>query len=1064
MKRLFPALVMACACASQTLAVQFTASNPSYFVVTGTGAGTNDFTITLSGSSGISQTLKPQFTVLFTGTKNPGYNENHDNYPLAPRTAILWTNCSMPIDDLNTMLAQPAWQTMMGGTCIVTSSTVAAGISRTWNYQFSATKTYTVSGTNSNGTLNLYSQGTTLPLKTMDTPIVMSATNTTVQEVATNFTFHWTFPTNPAFTLTAEMILPKSGGDPRITYHLVAKQEGYFSVGFTGAPTIASGSTSTVPQVALGTNNNLSNFVMCEADLTLPAILLQSSGSAAVPWSAALVVDPSDSEFLDDAGVPRVLDRTHSRFGMMIQRSMDASDTVQLMSFAPLLGGPESYLTVNQAYDFHLRYALQATGWPQLQAYLATNLYGLGDKRDNTGTGSMNGTIERLMAFLSDKNGKNYAMWDPQQKYFDYYCDYPGAFKPFSPLYGLSAAVITDDENFYTTRALPQVQFAISRRTNAWLTYAVEDTGQLSTPSNSLDPDKALGAPFIGAVQICGLHEFFGRAAVTGTNNRTSVFQLFTGSSAAHPYVKFSDAADYLAKYNMTNDPADLTKAIQLADQKAVSDPTYYRYQDWLDLYEASPKQTYLDAIKLGVYGFVSHNVVLSPPIPSGNVTVDIGGEAPLHVQAGGRNRRWGFPKAIGFPAPEQTVPAWRPALNGLPTEGYRGEFWMDDYGHLVRIAQLLRTDTLGDDYLKNIAHLGMVGRFANYPGDNRLVPSLVIEQPQLPENPMWMETHATVNPCHAWDIVAETLDFLISDFYYLSNGGINFPSRSTKGAVYRMRIYGDRPGNFYTDTGVWLWMPAGLLSINNPQIDYLSGYQPRTTPTGKDTLYLAFTNRSPTTQTFTATISPDCVNGATTFSGTAKRRVANGNPGNFSFNNGTLTVSIGARSIVTFALPGADLSRKLQAKMMDTSQPAFSGSNSYVQANIPYPGGSQFLTFKGKNGALIEDRKVTVYGMVISLGKGLSSAFIYSDAPPGDVITTETTSQPVKVISAKVSYRQGSTGSFTDTEGDNIYPYEFTIPYHEDQGPLEFYYKVTVPAPGGTTAELTTSSLTLAP
>lgn len=44
-------------------------------------------------------------------------------------------------------------------------------------------------------------------------------------------------------------------------------------------------------------------------------------------------------------------------------------------------------------------------------------------------------------------------MWHEEQEYYDYFTDLTGDFKPFTPLAGLSAAVVTDDEDFYRRRA-----------------------------------------------------------------------------------------------------------------------------------------------------------------------------------------------------------------------------------------------------------------------------------------------------------------------------------------------------------------------------------------------------------------------------------------------------------------------------------------------------------------------------------------------------------------------------------------------------------------------------------
>jgi len=55
------------------------------------------------------QTLSPRFTVMFS-EKDPGYHRNHQNYFLAPRTAIRWPNYQEDAATLNAWLkARSKW-------------------------------------------------------------------------------------------------------------------------------------------------------------------------------------------------------------------------------------------------------------------------------------------------------------------------------------------------------------------------------------------------------------------------------------------------------------------------------------------------------------------------------------------------------------------------------------------------------------------------------------------------------------------------------------------------------------------------------------------------------------------------------------------------------------------------------------------------------------------------------------------------------------------------------------------------------------------------------------------
>ena len=64
------------------------------------------------------------------------------------------------------------------------------------------------------------------------TPVTLTATTA----ASSNGRIEWTFPVRPEFKLHASLALPAGGGEPLITFELNAQEDGYFSVGYTGAP------------------------------------------------------------------------------------------------------------------------------------------------------------------------------------------------------------------------------------------------------------------------------------------------------------------------------------------------------------------------------------------------------------------------------------------------------------------------------------------------------------------------------------------------------------------------------------------------------------------------------------------------------------------------------------------------------------------------------------------------------------------------------------------------------------------------------------------------------------
>ena len=114
------------------------------------------------------------------------------------------------------------------------------------------------------------------------------------------------------------------------------------------------------------------------------------------------------------------------------------------------------------------------------------------------------------------------------------------------------------------------------------------------------------------------------------------------------------------------------------------------------------------------------------------------------------------------------------------------------------------------------------------------------------------------------------------------------------------------------------------------------------------------------------------------------------------------LQFSIPAKGIRAFAITGAQIHQRLQAKMFDPEAVRL-GPDSFCISDAPF----------GK-----------VHAMLLSMGKGLTNAFIYTDALPEDV------------ISAKFRYRQGN-GEWKEIK-DEIFPYELSTWINEKTGNFE--------------------------
>lgn len=911
------------------------------------------------------QRLVPEFTVLWSDTDPLCVrNASHPNYPVAPRNAVRWRNPAEPLEALNAWVGSPEFKSTTG----MAGAVKADGEKRTWEFRDAAGKVKVrVTGDRAFDTTRPFTVGHRVSLKPART----------IDEAGR---VRWEFAPQTDFALAAELTLPAGEGDPELAFTLTPKRDAFFSVAFTGAPDAALAATLPVPQECDARVHKQFDFVMSEADLHLPRAHI-----ATADGNIALVADPRECRFR----LPTIAD---SRFGFMLASEGGRLKPVLL---APLLGGPESKMRAAQPWHFTFRCVVRAGDWKETCAHIVRDIHGFRDQRDNSGPGSLNATLEHVMDFLADRNGRNYALWDPQQKYYDYFTDKTGIFKPFSPLYGLSAAIVTDDEDFFRRRARPAVEYALSRKTSVFAPYDNADNKQANSAG------RTVGAPYVGYAQLVSLHELFqGRtpalralaeakgAAKGKLSDSLARWQL---SNADNPVLEVAPVADKRTGLSaLPPDDARTIAARMLGKNAAFSEEDFF---DLLDLADTTREPQYIRAARDAAYQNAA-KINLYPAPPDANVTVDREGLVPVHYHSFGRHKnQWGFAPPQPLPTTEQTVPAWRIARLGLPGIAYPIEYWMNTHGAMMRTAGLAH-----DPFLRDVARWGMVGRFGGFPGDNRSQDSLVPEWPDAVERPPWEWNFATVNAGHAWDFAGAVLDFLVSDAFERSHGAIDFPALTAAGSNFRVRIHGGKAGSFYGEKNVRLWLPRGLLTSSNRQLDWLAGYN-------DGRFYLALWNQSFREEWAEIALNPELVRCDEARDATAWREnVGQGEP--FRVVGNKLAVTVAAKGIVAFAIP-AEVRPRLQAKLYDTDLAALP-AQSFTEVAAPF----------GK-----------VHAMLLRAGRGLTSAFIYTEALPENVIT------------ARLRWRQA--GGAWQEMTDDIYPFEFSPELRDDGGDLECVFEI---------------------
>lgn len=755
------------------------------------------------------------------------------------------------------------------------------------------------------------------------------ATLRPTSSTSANDAIRWTFPPQAGYAVAATVALPKGTAEPTVTLTLTPKQAGSFSVGYVGAPAVTTDAADWIWQPLVWTGRRFPNrsYLTTEYELPIPAAMVGQGGVA-----IGVAADPKEMPF-------RMPTYANSRFGVLLR---DENGAMRPQLFAPVLGTPDSAMRSGETYTFTVRLVARKGDWYAAYRHLGQSLYAFGDQREN-GVSNLNATIDNFVALINDDR---YSYWHARYKTWGYQNDGgPDAGRQQSAADALSLALVCDDRTLLETRALPTLEYMLSRKS-------------LSTKFSEAD--------FMGGFVRSAPSDLVAAYALTG-NRSTAIRELVAplvdiakktkaGGNAIDAQKDALAAA--LSTYRLTNDPAALAAARSAADAyialrvaKPAADfgdvgSSFWTelapaYDALFELYAITDDAKYRDAAAAALREF-SGFVYLVPPIPSCTITANKGGTYN------------------GQPVPEETVPAWRVAANGLTAEcagtahSHRGVFMASYAAYMARLGGLTN-DTL----LRDIARSAVVGRYANYPSyAYRNGYSTVFEKADYPLRSFEeIKKFTSAHYNHLVPMAAFLVDYLVGETAARSRGAVDFPGELTNtGAYFRNRVYGARPGTFYDDRGVNLWLPRGLVTTDGTiQLNTLSGY-------GNGRLYLALANQLDESVTTTLTIDPRRVD----LKGSHATRVwidnAPGAP--VTTTDGKLRITVSPKGLTCVAIDGARVTMDVNGAMLDESA-------------APVPAGS-------RQTATAAFGEVTA--TALRLGKGLTRVHVFTTAKPDAV------------------------------------------------------------------------------
>ncbi|SDD78244.1 hypothetical protein [Niabella drilacis] len=670
-------------------------------------------------------------------------------------------------------------------------------------------------------------------------------------------------PTPRANVSLVVKLLPQQT-EPILTMSMTARMPGHYSLGFTGMPKIDTSDIDFVYQPLTWTWKRFpTKFALTEEAFANTAAVFTNHhhiteglavSPAAIPYRYALSAQWNNSGDPKNAFwsvFPSNGPKGNSLFGMAIR---NPEGKAQPRIYAPLPGTMPSAMQQGQNYRCSLVYFLYPGNWQDGVARLLPSVFKYKNERENATT-SLNGTINNMLQFAMNDL---YSGWNAELKASNYQFDVPGTVKNVSALHPLSIALVTGDPDILKRRAIPMIEYVMSREK---FLYTTSDT-----PHQAQAPSRLLNGPCVDIGELAGLNEL--------THHQTPAFiqeasRIFGVSRKLNMNTETGGGSwqDYLARFRMLHDSGDLKKAVQGANaylalvydqyshtffdspglrDKGAGFTTDYglRIYDLLELYEQTKIARYLQAATAGAQQFLLWT--RSTPLPpAGNIIVNKGGSVP-GIFPGRRTsgiEGAGFvPMNVVSDVKQEMIPAWRTSLNGLVPEAPNtyafGPVMLAHHAAwLLRLAKYT-----GDTLLRNAAYNSVIGRYANFPGYYfTSLHTNVYQQAGYSNHPYEQVKYNAIFYNHVWPHLALLFDFLVSDFYYRSKGAIDFPATYAPGyAFLTSNVYGAKTGEMMGHKNIRLWMPRNALQSDGIACNYLMGYN-------KEGLFIAFANTSKT-------------------------------------------------------------------------------------------------------------------------------------------------------------------------------------------------------------------------
>jgi hypothetical protein len=812
----------------------------------------------------------------------------------------------------------------------------------------------------------------------------------------------FSFPNNSYGKLALQVSLPPGPQAPVFEIVFESQRSGYYSFAFAGVPAQDTAQVAYLYQPLVWSWRRFPSqpYLTPETYCTTAATFC-NTGS----YTEGVAPDPSEIPY-------RYASLANSRFGLCLR---NPSGQAQPMLMAPVLGGPGSYLPSKQRFSFKTRYVLQPGDWYAGYQYILRNVFHYRNERQNAAV-TLNQTLDNLLSFAMNDR---YGGWVDSLKGFDYVQDAVGTVKIVSALHQVGAALATGSEEMYNHRALPTMEYALSREKYL---YSVLDEQKIQSPS------RLMKGPCVEIGELAGLHQMAqGQSPVF----KAEMARIFGKTRKLNLNTETGGGTwqDYFARYQVSRELGDLVLARQGADEYLktwqpfpnhfANDPGLRdkeaafltdftpKLYDLFELYQETREPRYLAASLTAARQMLAW-LRSHPFAPAGNLVVNRGGQVKgIH---GKRYKVNSYDYLKNFydttQVAEQEIEAWRTSLVGLPPEQPRtynnGPIMLTHHpAWLLRLAHHAQ-DTL----LRDAAYNAILGRYANFPGYYfNSFETNVYQTADYPLHSYWEMRYNSMFYNHVFPHATLLIDFLVSDAFYRSKGQVDFPSVYAPGYAYlTSKVYGHQPGNIYGHENVRLWLPPQAIQSASVAFNYVLGV-------GKQDFFVVLTNTSPQAQREKIRLNPDVI----TWQPGRKYQVmiyqADGSTTQATLQNGVLAVEVPPQGLVVLKIAGLAVDVPLFRNLGETKT-AVSAA------------GQPFLRVESG------DHLGTISGQIIQVLPQFADAYIFTDK----------TEKELKKVVLHFQIGDGEWQSQTELG----YPFEFSLRLRDPRAKVNFYLQAT--------------------